>query len=125
MLNKQCYLSKKDQLWVVLHHDCIFNQKYCGECSYLKPPLMREIETDIKAILYPMVYNLHGTIDERHIMCAALNNYLQNLNQIQEYRVTCDETNNINSQIGVIDVLIKEKRSMEYMKLSMAFHISK
>jgi hypothetical protein len=122
MLSKKCRLTKKDQLWVVLHYDCIYNQKGCeGECAYFKPTLMSEIETYIKSLLYLMTQNPQVT---RHHIKSAVDNYLHNVHRqgkIQDYRVICDETNNITPNIATIDIIMKPYRSIEFLKLTVAF----
>jgi len=130
MLNPTCPLTKKEQLYVVLHHECNHfqpNTDKCKDCSYFVPlhranirRLILKMEKDLGNILHN---NSLFHINKQGII-NAFDSYLHPLSQrnlIRDYRVVCDDVNNPNpnNKETVIDVWIRPTMSVEFININM------
>ena len=130
MISKKCTLSDKEKLRAVLHGECAdtsdIRQNDCVTCSFFvskemaRRRLTLKIQTDIQNILSPFVQKPSTTLVQKSID-KTVSTYLNNLmsrRRISDYRVICDETNNTNSQLNVVDVYVKPTRSVNIINMN-------
>ena len=126
MINHSCPLSDKDKLDATLHSECRFQGQlkkgntYCFDCPYETPTLMEQMEKAIFRAASCFLFEPINNITKRKLVIkvsSVLRQY-QTRQRIKDYRIICDNTNNLDPNHVQIDVSIKLARSVEFCNMS-------
>jgi len=126
MINKTCPLSDKEKLDAALHGECKYqgalpkDNIFCDECVYENPTLLKRIEKDVSGYLKSFVFEPNVEEKRDHIK-DNISKYLYDWHKrgrIQNYRVICDERNNLDSNRLCVEIIIRKTMSSEKMKIN-------
>lgn len=125
MISLNCPLTDKDKVKTILTAKCTFQgirpnyHTYCRDCSYAIPSILREMEEAIQASLSPFHQITNDVVTKQEIV-EDLSDCLKEFSakqQINDFKVVCNETNNINPAQTNIEVYFKLVKPAQIMKI--------